>query len=142
MYFLDFLSQYSRFVNGKMSAPDWAYWLNSHSDEMEDVLNDEEWKIFVSAQHAASEYSGGYIDEARFRHVLESRIPKVSKPLATTQRIAVKLFGMSTDLEVVNLAVYPHLRLTLQSFSRTLPHPVSIQTTSNAVTKEAEPVLV
>ncbi len=83
MYFFDFLSQYSLFVNGKMSAPDWAYWLNSHSDEMEDVLNDEEWEVFVNAHHVASEYSGGYIDEARFRDVLESRMPMVSRPVAS-----------------------------------------------------------
>lgn len=85
MYFFDFLSQYSRFANGKMSAPDFAYWLNSHSDEMEDVLNAEEWETFVSAHHVASEYSGGYIDEARFRHVLESRMSNVPKLVATTQ---------------------------------------------------------
>lgn len=83
MYFFDFLSQYRRFVNGKMSAPDWAHWLNSHSDEMEDVLNDDEWKVFVNAHHVASEYSGGYIDEARFRHVLKSRMPLVSKLAAS-----------------------------------------------------------
>jgi len=82
MYFFDFLSQYNRFVNGKLSAPDWAHWLNAHSDEMEDVLDDEEWKVFVNAHHVASEYSGGYIDEARFRDVLESQMPS-SKPAAS-----------------------------------------------------------
>lgn len=55
MSFLDFLSQYNRFVNGKLSAPDWAHCLNAHSDEMEDVLNDEEWSLFVNAHHVASE---------------------------------------------------------------------------------------
>jgi len=83
MYFLDFLSQYSRFARGKLSAPDWVYWLNSRSDDMEDALNEEEWEVFASAHHAAAEYAGGHIDEARFRHVLESKMSVVSSLVAT-----------------------------------------------------------
>lgn len=141
MYFFDFLSQYNRFVNGKLSAPDWAHWLNSHSDEMEDVLSDEEWSVFVSAQHVASEYSGGNIDEAQFRDGLKSRMPLVFKPVATRQQIEVRLFGMSTGLEVINLGVNPYLRSTLHSFSPTFSRPSFIQTTSHAVIRAAEPVL-
>lgn len=84
MYFFDFLSQYRRFVNGNLSAPDWAHWLNAHGDEMEDVLNDEEWNIFANAHHVASEYSGGHIDEARFREVLASQMHMVSEPAVSS----------------------------------------------------------
>ena len=71
MYFLDFLSQYKRFLDGTLSAPDFSHWLFSHNDEMEAGLHDREWASFVEAQHLAAEFTGGHIGEAEFRHQLD-----------------------------------------------------------------------
>ncbi len=67
MYFFDFLSQYKRFLDGKVSAPDFAHWLFAHNDEMEDSLIDSAWDAFLVAQHLAAEFTGDFIPESLFR---------------------------------------------------------------------------
>lgn len=67
MYFLDFLSQYNRFLEGKVSAPDFAHWLFANNDAMEESLSTNEWDAFLEAQHLAAEWTGESISESRFR---------------------------------------------------------------------------
>lgn len=67
MYFLDFLSQYNRFLDGNVSAPDFASWLFAYSDEMEDSLRADEWEAFLQAQHLAAEFTGDLVSESLFR---------------------------------------------------------------------------
>lgn len=72
MYFLDFLSQYNRFLEGKLSAPDFAYWLFANDDEMEEALTADEWDAYVKAQHLAAEWTGEFISESHFRDRLRN----------------------------------------------------------------------
>ncbi len=81
MYFFDFLSQYNRFLEGKVSAPDFAHWLFVHSDEMEDSLSMVEWDAFLQAQHLAAEFTGDFISERQLRDRLREVWADINTPL-------------------------------------------------------------
>lgn len=83
MYFFDFLSQYSRFLEGNVSAPDFVHWLFTCNDEMEQALNDDEWEIFAKAQHLAAELTSELISESTFRDLLLGLRPEIDQRAAT-----------------------------------------------------------
>jgi hypothetical protein len=62
-----FFSQYGRFALGTVSASDLAYWVLSHADEMEPLLNEDEWDLLLDVEIVAAEFTSGYIDEAQMR---------------------------------------------------------------------------
>lgn len=62
-----FFSQYRRFALGTVSASDFAYWVLSHADEMEPLLDRDAWDLYLDMEILAAEFSGGYIDEAQVR---------------------------------------------------------------------------
>jgi len=82
MYFLDFLSQYNRFLEGKVSAPDFAHWLFAYNDEMEQALNDDEWEIFAKVQHLSAELTSELISESTFRDLLLMLRPEIDQRAA------------------------------------------------------------
>lgn len=82
MYFFDFLSQYNRFLEDKVSTPDFVHWLFTYNDEMEQALNDDEWEIFAKAQHLAAELRGELISESTFRDLLLLLRPEINQRAA------------------------------------------------------------
>lgn len=79
MYFFDFLSQYNRFLEGKVPAPDFAHWLFAYNDEMEESLHGDEWEIFAEVQHLAAELTGELISESQFRDLLLELRPMIDQ---------------------------------------------------------------
>ncbi len=71
-----FFSQYRRFALGTVSASDFAYWVLSRADEMEPLLNRDEWDVYLDVEIVAAEFSGGNIDEAQLRKRLMEIAPK------------------------------------------------------------------
>lgn len=65
-----FFSQYKRFALGKVSASAFAYWVLVHADEMEPLLDPDEWDLYLDAEIVAAEFSSGEIDETRARQRL------------------------------------------------------------------------
>jgi hypothetical protein len=70
-----FFSQYRRFALGTVSASDFAYWVLSHADEMEPLLNQDEWDLFLDVEIVAAEFTSGYIDDVqmhkRFMEIMQ-----------------------------------------------------------------------
>lgn len=97
MYFLNFLSQYNRFLEGKVSAPDFAHWLFAYNEEMEEALNDDEWEIFAKAQHLAAELTGELISESQFRDLVLTLRPEIDRRAAVETITSVTVIGLLTE---------------------------------------------
>jgi len=80
-----FFSQYRRFALGTVSASDFAYWVLSRADEMEPLLNRDEWDVYLDVEIVAAEFSGGNIDEAQLRNRLMEITPKPSLSVGTSR---------------------------------------------------------
>lgn len=97
MYFFSFLSQYNRFLEGKVSAPDFAHWLFAYNDEMEEALNDDEWEIFAKAQHLAAELTGELISDSQFRDLLLTLRPEIDRRATVETSTNVTVIGLLTE---------------------------------------------
>lgn len=118
MYFLDFLSQYNRFLEGKVSAPDFAHWLFAYNDEMEESLSEEEWDTFLRAQHLAAEWTGELISESRFRDQLREMWSVVQRP---ANPVSFSVFGGGSS-KVIRKSLQ---QLQVKSISADAsPHPM------------------
>jgi len=103
MYFLDFLSQYNRFREGKVSAPDFAHWLFAYNDEMEQALNDDEWEIFAKVQHLAAELTSELISELTFRDLLLVLRPEIDRQAAAGTILSFPVSGHWTEGSFLSL---------------------------------------
>jgi hypothetical protein len=80
-----FFSQYRRFALGTVSASDFAYWVLSHADEIEPMLDRDEWDLYLDVEIVAAEYTGGNIDEARLRERMMEIAPLRSLDTGNTR---------------------------------------------------------
>ncbi len=103
MYFLEFLSQYNRFLEGKVSAPDFAHWLFARNDEMEESLSEDEWEIFARTQHLAAELTGDLITESLFRDQLGAIWPIAQQRSAP---VSFSVFGAGSS-KVIRKSLQP-----------------------------------
>lgn len=96
MYFFDFLSQYNRFLEDKVSTPDFVHWLFTYNDEMEQALNDDEWELFAKAQHLAAELTSELISESTFRDMLLTLQPEIDRRAAVEISTSATVVGLLT----------------------------------------------
>lgn len=62
----DFFARSDRFIGGDISAWDYATWILQHADEMEPLLNEAVWALYLSVESAAAEFTSGEISVETF----------------------------------------------------------------------------